>query len=468
MTLPEKRCRQPSFTTLYSSVLKKPVQKKKAAEGPRPTRQAHSDRIHVVLDSTEIVARKFRLDGAHIAVLERAIALKKIKLFVPQIVIEETLNKHREYVSDAKTKVSKAVNEMNLLLDDAKKHHLKETNIDDASQQFRNRFENRLDALAAERPRYDNVPQSETVLRDLQRRRPFRDFDKGSKGYRDALIWETIIHNVMTKDGFTVFITQNISDFCDVTSPSRFDLHPDLREDLINMGLDPNRIEVFPTIQSFVEKRVKALLPTFAVEAATASFSASQLALREISSNAFRSFKFLDFFQKERTTIGEKLTSELNTRDVLGEAPIDIESFTVQYIEDPVSVDMSEAEILDEHRLYLTYDVSAEVNVQFFVFKGDYYALGDDENYFEIEDSDWNNHYILATKSVLLPIILNLVLKLGEHPQVEQFDVGMKEFYGRCWRCDHPLFSDTAETCPNCKADLLQRWRRSQRDAKHS
>lgn len=243
----------------------------------------------------------------------------------------------------------------------------------------------------------------------------------------------------------TVLVTDNKKDFC--ADDTNSVLHPDLMADLKSCGLREEAINVCPTIESFVDRYVSQLLPT------------SAEVLEQIQSGQYKMFRFSAFFEQHRDEIQEQLSREIDRSGTLGIDHIEGENPEVVYVEDPSSAEIREAYELNSQKLFLSYDVIADVNVHFFVFKADYYAMPDEVD-FQIEQFDWNDHYILASKSMTLPLRFSLELEVGTPDIVESFEAEIVEFYGWCWKCGEPIRSDAAENCARCKADLLKPARR--------
>ncbi|MBE0448432.1 MAG: DUF4935 domain-containing protein [Actinobacteria bacterium] len=95
--------------------------------------------------------------------------------------------------------------------------------------------------------------------RELSRRKPFTLDGKGKgKGYRDALVWHTVIELVKGSSEPIAFVTKNWRDF----SMGKDDrtLHHHLTDDLAVQGLE-TRVELFENLQEFNEKYVKPHIP---------------------------------------------------------------------------------------------------------------------------------------------------------------------------------------------------------------
>ena len=104
---------------------------------------------------------------------------------------------------------------------------------------------------------YPSVKHQKVVKRDLDERRPFRRVKSGSIGYRDTLIWESILdfcqraHN----DSEILFITQNTKDFSDEDGER---LHADLKDDLLRKNLPGDRVTLITNPRKFLDEEILA------------------------------------------------------------------------------------------------------------------------------------------------------------------------------------------------------------------
>jgi len=91
---------------------------------------------------------------------------------------------------------------------------------------------------------YPKTPHDKIVERALQRRKPFKH---NGSGYRDLLIWESVRSQAFGGHERIAFATANTADFA-----SGSQLHQDLSSDILN----PQRVEIFTSLQSFNEKHI--------------------------------------------------------------------------------------------------------------------------------------------------------------------------------------------------------------------
>ena len=91
------------------------------------------------------------------------------------------------------------------------------------------------------------------MRRALSRTKPFRNTDTG--GYRDALLWYSVLHAATNSPTIPVaLVTANSKDFADAADPSQ--LHQDLASDLEASGLLPTSVVLFPSLDRFLQVHV--------------------------------------------------------------------------------------------------------------------------------------------------------------------------------------------------------------------
>src|SRR5208283_2853047 len=358
--------------------------------------------VRLLLDTNATVGRRYRLYGPHMAIIEIAIANGILELIVPQIVVEEVKNKYREELLKAERNLTETLVKQNTLLAADEQRALKQLKIDRVVTDFGDRLDNRLAELRARRPVYTDVPHQDLVQRDLDRRRPFQE---SGRGYRDALLWETLLRQTDPKKPI-FFVTKNSKDFCEGDG---LKLHNHLASDLGARGLPASTVVICESVEAFVDDHLKALLLN------------AQM-LREGHLEQYGKFDFRNFFAENKDDLLIRLTSQLERSDPRELMSFDTEDLTIVSIEDPSSVSLLKAYELEKDKLFLTFAVVAEVTLEFFVFKSDYYSMPEHVN-FEIQDFDWNDHYIWASKAVLLPLKLSIELTTDTPNKVESFDV---------------------------------------------
>jgi rRNA maturation endonuclease Nob1 len=394
--------------------------------------------MKLILDTNAIVRRRWRFDGPHFAILKRAIALGSAELVVPRIVVEEAKNKRREELLKQHRLAMDHIALLNSFLPNER--HVAEPSIDlvAAVAEADKTLDLDLAQLIASRPDYSDIAHVDVVGRDLNRRRPFQD---SGKGYRDALLWETIVRKVANENDKAFLITHNIKDFCADQEPRA--LHPHLVEDLLAKRLPADAIAICQSIEQFVDQHLKPLLPT------------KDDVLAAIQAGAYELFDFDIFFEARRGEIGRRIEDQLGYGSIPGWPSELLEDPHVAYVEDPGEQEIVEAYAIDEDKLFLAYDIVADINLDLFVLKSDFYWISEEVD-LAVEQPDWNDHVMLTSKSVRLPIRISLELRLAAPDVVESFEVELSEFSGWCGKCGSIIHSDAAETCTVCGLNLIK------------
>lgn len=197
-------------------------------DGPGP-RNKYVGRMHVVLDSTALIADFSLTSAANRGLLE---ASKRgfIKLAVPELVLLEVVHKWRERV----TKVSDAAD---AVLKDARRLGLEDLQIavpsvHEKSVDYENALRTKLMESKALILSIPDTSHEVLVVKAIQRMAPFAD--KGT-GYRDALIWESV-KGVLRADPHeaVVFVTANKADFGSSDTGIRQGLLDELKSESIS------------------------------------------------------------------------------------------------------------------------------------------------------------------------------------------------------------------------------------------
>ena len=201
----------------------------------------------IVLD-TNIFCRDFYARGTQMQLL-----LKMGNIIVPEIVFDETLNKHREKIRDAGSTAQKKVEEYNRLAYDEIKIDFEEKYADEDT-----RYETFLTDLLLSHgvyppEGYPNVEHKIVVARALARKKPFKP--DGREGYRDYLVWRTVLEIVKRYTEPVHFVSENPKDFADEKDKKK--LHPDLLEEMKQLQIDTTKLTYWSSLKDFIDEVVK-------------------------------------------------------------------------------------------------------------------------------------------------------------------------------------------------------------------
>ncbi len=377
--------------------------------------------MNIVFDAN-VFFQDWFLDKPDMILLEKFINLGGSKLVIPEVVIIEILNKYGEKF----TELIQKINRLKGLLPPSKQlfHSL---NKEEILQDYKSALTSRLKILRAERLDFPSISHESVIARNLARKRPFQK----NTGYRDTLIWETILSNMTNEKIKTYFISGNHNDFCDKSGEI---LHNDLQEDLERKGLSPDSVILYHNLAEFVNNQVKPVLTSI------------EEAKRELIKGVYKGFDIDEWFGKNRESIGSSIQQfmESMTNELRG-----LEDLSVSYAEDHTEIKIDKVYELDINQIYIDAFAKIEIVFDVFVFKADYYGWVSGKYDLDVIDYDWNDHYIFAQLTTKLPVNFAINFNI-DNGTVDNFEVKIEEFFGFCPNCSEPILSDAAEACGEC------------------
>ena len=179
--------------------------------------------------------------------------LKVGNIIVPEIVFDETLNKHREKIREAGSAAQKKLEEYNRLAYDQIKIDFEEKYADE-DMRYETFLTDLLLAHGGYPPEgYPNVEHKIIVARALARKKPFKP--DGREGYRDYLVWKTVLEIVKQYTEPIHFVSENPKDFADEKDKKK--LHPDLLEEMKQLQLDAAKLIYWSSLKDFIDEVVK-------------------------------------------------------------------------------------------------------------------------------------------------------------------------------------------------------------------
>lgn len=327
----------------------------------------------VILDSNALYGTN-PFARTSISTLLELSRLRRIRLIVPEVVLHEIARQSVEVLESNASDITAALKKFNAALEDAGVGRVSVGLPTKTRSDFYEFARELLERKNAEIPAPPPVPVADLLERDLNVKKPFA---RDGRGFRDALIWETVRAVSVTLAASTpvVLVTNNRSDFYAEKGGA---LHPDLREDLpVGLAFDvvgsPHHTQSHAVVGPLM-KSMRALTDTF-----------TDQRLAQLVDNA------------------------------IADIDRDLGSFAV-YIgegmhENPVSTALDDAtfdEIIPDndsiaHEIYHTgadtYSIEVTVEVEAsltgFVDKSDYYN-SDDGDVTVLED--WNRHVFRASE----------------------------------------------------------------------
>jgi len=344
--------------------------------------------MHVVFDSSALRLGR-ALSGINAQYLAAYSEHETTQFHVPEVVVLETETLIREHVAAEYKKVVKSLDEFRRLgvalpFGDMDQDKLAEAAVTELHRT--------LNGLQIGRLSLPETGGHQKVLERLQTgRRPFRGTPgQRDVGYRDYLVWETILGLAHSGDSKVAFVTANIKDFAE-EDPVGWRLHSELVAESRDKGLD---VDLYTSIERFLSDVVKPSLPAAARVGALLSMPQQEQRLRQWIADH----------------MGEEGYGHV-IEDVMEWKGGRIEDVTVVggYEVDDLSIeDVSE---LDSATVVADVRAQMDLLVDYYVFKADAFLL-------EYEDfrglSDWNEHYYWGETDMYASVELEVTLSVAE------------------------------------------------------
>lgn len=184
-----------------------------------------------------------------------------VRVYLSPLVIDETLRHAREQATERAQKLRGAFRSVRV--ESAVDATGLETAMNDYTQQVAEEAESALQRLldhpavtVIDRP---YISPDDLVKRELERKRPFVDKEAGTIGFRDTMIWCSMLeHFDVVSDDHILVITGDKG----FLSTDKKSLHDDLLDDLDEFGIERGRVHTQPDLlQAEVEiRRLRKLI----------------------------------------------------------------------------------------------------------------------------------------------------------------------------------------------------------------
>lgn len=196
---------------------------------------------YVFIDSN-IIYNNWYLASSNFLLLANLIKNSSTTLLVSEIVCQEVQNLYVKGLSEAVAQSKKSHKNLEKFFHE-KNEFVSPVNSYDFKDILNSRFEAFIEFVG-----FANISNQIVVERAIKQKLPFR---QNEKGYRDTLIWLSLLENLSQKNESdeVIFISENIDDFY-LKNETRF--HDDLQADLIAGNIKCS-IKPFLTLPDFLE-----------------------------------------------------------------------------------------------------------------------------------------------------------------------------------------------------------------------
>lgn len=346
--------------------------------------------MKIILDTNAIVSN-FRMDSPNFQVLLENSKNGKDQIYIPQIVLDEVINKYGQRINAIKSTTEREINIYNQLTKGTKKRIISKSDIDTDIKKYSEYVEQLINESKIIKLPYPKTPHEIIAKRAMHKKKPF---NSNGAGYRDNLIWENI-KELLTQDQEVlilpelIFITNNYKDF----ATKEFELHPDLINELENEYYNSESIQIFSKLGEYIDKEAKVHLEQEKkIESKLKNNELDDLNLNYITSR----YLFDNF-----------INYELNSDEI--ELRWEFENPSISSISEDYEINDISVKKLSDTKILVDLSFDLEVYLDVFIYKMDYWGM-DDEEKPSISDSDWNDHYMLGQIESVLNLSMSLII----------------------------------------------------------
>lgn len=326
-----------------------------------------SDAIQVLLDANIFIDDALMRRGPFRLLLEQS-RRGSFRLLVPELVVMETVNHRRKMMESARREFRKAAREVARLfsLDNEPQQYLY-LDVNERTRAYERAFREKLEMANATILDFPSVGHKELTRKAIRAAKPFRE---GDRGYRDSLIWQSVVESLA--NGRTAFVTNNVKDF---GGPEGI-LAPELREELIELRVDPDRLNSHESLKDFTDQNIPAsyrALDAFngLLEAESFYEEVENLVMETIDYDlaGSRSFYLISRASPQNINVRQAFIHDISATDARG---------------------LTGSEFVVDLR------VKAEIVVQFHVLKDELHLIDSRRDLEAIIDPDAEEHYALG------------------------------------------------------------------------
>lgn len=350
--------------------------------------------MHIVLDTNAIVSEGFGNSRQFNALLSVSNSLG-YTIVVPQTVIDETVARFSDSLAREVKAVQSSLSKLSNWMDRGFDSPVGSLDLEREAESFRCALQRKFQDANVVVVGYPDTSHEALVVRATSRVRPFND---AGSGYRDTLIWMSVLDLVARTTGRVVLVAADNAFSRKKDDPR---LHGQLAGEVARIpGRDARSVALAKDLAQLVDDHIRPSLngvdwenpiETLATLVSDAEESIA-LAIQETYAHVEWDPSDLGLpweFESPRLTFAEGVRdlTVLDVREYPGECYL-------------VNVQV---------------DFAAQFDV--FMYKADWYGYDDDPNLF-VEDWDWNDHGLLAGTTLNLRCTADLVVAAsngGEH-----------------------------------------------------
>jgi hypothetical protein len=351
--------------------------------------------MFVILDTTEFYDVP-QVDSNSFRVLQEYLRRTNSQLKIPDVVLREVVNHAREQLLKIDDQIKNAERDYERLRSfGANIIRLERPDVDLAVRAYEAQLRDKLRLFNTKFLPMPTETHEQVLERALKRKKPFA---KNKDGYRDTLIWLTVLAEIKANPGEYVFVTNNSKDFA-------------ADELVVELGNLPEgcSLRFERDLNSFIENHAKAAL--------------EQLAALKAEVQGTLTLPGVDL-QQELGNLGENVLREVGHQ-------LRIRNYQYDNIESPYYIDTydppDDIEILEVYRaqdeVMIECRALYECTIEGFLFKSEAYGRTEEDIY--VTDWEWNEHYVAVEFHGTIQI--QFLLRLAEE-NLEDNEAAQKQY----------------------------------------
>lgn len=346
--------------------------------------------MKIILD-TNIIVSDFRLKSPDFQVLLENSKKETEQLIIPQVVVDEVLNKFKQRLELVKSNTEGEIKTFNKLTTSSIEQIISSEKIEQSLKEYKSYLDKIFKDNNVRILPYPATSHQQVAKRAMHKKKPF---NYNGAGYRDSLIWENIKSEITQDEEIlilpkVVFITNNYKDF----ATKEFELHPDLLNELNEELYNTDSIIIYSGIKEYVDKKAKNYLKQEKLLAEKLKDNK----LDDLDLHYITTYYLFDNF------IGYELDG-----DDIG-LPQEYENPSIISISEDYEIDKISVKRLTVDKVLIDVSFELEVYIDFYIFKADYWGM-EEENEPSIVDSDWNKHYMLGETTTDVQLSMSILV----------------------------------------------------------
>ncbi len=188
------------------------------------------------------------MNGTAFCVLAEVAPSANAQLYLPMVAYHEILEVYSRELHRIHQKLHSCATDWDRLVQAPEISIPSRDSLVQKEVEFHEYLDRRLAGLHINILPLPEISHEDLIIRALKHRKPF---DQNGKGYRDALIWFSLVHSAHSDVDEVYLVTENTKDFGPGPKP-----YPDMAKDLESEGIAPDRVRIVTSLDSFIENHL--------------------------------------------------------------------------------------------------------------------------------------------------------------------------------------------------------------------